>query len=184
MKIKPTYIVMLVLVVLLVLQHQCTPTPSPQIIEKWDTIHTPPIIRIDSYPDPYPVYIEKIKWDTIKELDTIKVLGDYFSIKTFTKLYEYGDSLKIQVTDTISQNTLKNQYIKYELNIPQVRQTVTKIINQHEIYGGVQISMSPNSINAGAEVLYRSKTGQLYSLYYSPFNQQVGVGIAWRVFKF
>lgn len=181
MKIKLEYIIILVLGVLLILQHQCSSSKlEPQIVVERDTLYET-ITKIDSIPNPYPVYVEKVKWDTI--VDTVEVLGDYFSIKTFENTYSYGDTLSINVTDTIFKNNLEAQHISYTLNIPVIRERITVIQNQHEVYVGPKVGVNPQSIQVGLDLSYRNPYGQMYNVYYYPFQKEVGIGVQWRVFK-
>jgi len=182
MQVKPTYIIILVLLALLVLQHQCSTPVEPQIIVERDTTYITEV-RVDSYPDPYPVYVEHIRWDTITKIDTVLILGDYFSVKTFRKRYEFGDTLSIEVTDSISRNTLTKQIIKYDLNIPVIREKITIITNQHELYVGPKLNLSANVAQMGIDITYRSPYKNLYTVYYSPSNNTIGFGVQWRIFK-
>ena len=184
MKINYQYIIIGVLIWLLILQNQCSKPNSqdPSITIERDTTYIT-ITKTDSIKDPYPVFIKQTKWDTIKQIDTIKVLGDYFSIKAFTQIYQYGDTLKLIITDTISQNTLIHQDIKYELNIPIIREKITIIQNPHELYAGPKVGFIGDKIQLGLDLTYRNPYGQLFTLYYSPFNQNIGMGVQFRLFK-
>lgn len=184
MKINYSYIIIGVLVWLLILQNQCSkPTPhGPSVTIERDTTYLT-VTQTDSVVKPYPVFVKQVQWDTIKEVDTVEVLGDYFSIKAFTQIYQYGDTLKLTITDTISQNTLIHQNIHYELNLPTIREKITIIQNPHELYVGPKVGFGGDKLQLGVDVTYRNPYGQLFTIYYSPFDQNVGMGVQFLIIK-
>ena len=161
---------------------------EPEVVERWDTIQLPPIR--DEIVIEKPVI--KREFDTVRlpghtdtialPVDTAAIIADYLLTREYIETYD-SDSLKIKVTSYIHKNTLESQTISYELNIPNVIKTINTTQYQNEIYLGPQISMNPGSIDLKATGILRTKRGELYSFYYSPFSREFGLGVYWRVIR-
>lgn len=165
-KTKFYFIIIIALIIVILLQ-KCGGGSS--VINHNDTI-TNTVITHDTFTQIVPEYIPK--WKTKKEyvhdtthiIDTAYVVGDYYS----TYYYEdsiKGDSLKLYVKDSISENKIKSRSIKYQFILPTINTTNTVIKNKVEFYVGLGLVGGKSGINYfGPELLLRTKKKQAYGL--------------------
>ena len=114
---------------------------------------TPVVVRVET------------KWDTVtKEVPVYtpkwKVrteYKDYFaSYSYFDTLY--NDSITIRISDTITQNKIKNRSIEYDLLIPTTIITRDSVVRKRGFYVGVGASGTTSQLtNVGGELLYTSR---------------------------
>lgn len=161
------YFIIIIILFLIILFQKCgggSITPSGN-----DTIRIESVTH-DTFNQTIPEYIPKWKTkkeyihDTTKIIDTAYVIGDYYS----TYYYEdsiKGDSLKLYIKDSVSENKIKSRSIKYQFILPTVNITNTVIKNKTEFYVGVGLVGGKNGINYfGPELLLRTKNHQSYGL--------------------
>lgn len=90
----------------------------------YDTIHTTNTVY---YPKPY----EVICHDTIKILDTSKVINDYFAEKRYRPLF-FDSAYKLNLDITIEKNALKS--LTYDIDVYQKQTTITNTIVKKEVF--------------------------------------------------
>lgn len=124
-----------VLICFIVLK-QFEPEPEVIIDSRIDTIWNHDTIIKKSY---YPKYITVENTDTIKIIDTVKVIEQYYAKFAFLDTLINNDTLFIALNDTVSENRIKRAYTM-DLNIPTIYEKET-------------IKLYPNSFYIGAFVL-------------------------------
>ena len=181
---KIYWIVILALIVIIVLQGSCQKAPvvsEPSVIVKTEIIY-------DTIEKNVPVYIPKwyskteVRIDTIKEIDTLKVLGDYYAIYFYSDSL-ISDSLKLFIKDSVSQNKIQSRKIDYSLVYPTKIITKETSINRREFYIGLGLNTTSNSIGfLGPELMYRSRKKTAYSLGVG-INNDLKTVIGFRIYR-
>lgn len=112
--------------------------PDPEVIidTQIDTLWLRDTVIKKTY---YPKYQYITNTDTIRVIDTIKVIEQYYSKFAFLDTLINNDTLFIALNDTVSQNRIKRAYTM-NLNIPTIYEKET-------------IKIYPNSLYIGAFVL-------------------------------
>ncbi len=130
----------------------CTKTKCPEIqtVIKYDTTFTTKdsVVYRDKLkyqPIPYLIrdtLVEKFKKDTVMSDDALAVITDYYETRVYNdSLYEGQNYVKI--TDTVSENLIKNRTYKFHVTSPTITKTVTNNIYpapKTEFYYGAQLS--------------------------------------------
>jgi len=160
-------LLIVVLGVIIFLMRSCqggSDITEPKVIVKTE-------VKFDTITKEIPKYIPKVVTRIVNTIDTVtldvdtaQILQDYFATYVYTDFQEL-DSLKLQITDSVSQNKILNRSIKYDLIYPTRTITRTEYINQREFYYGVGIGGKSDQLNyVGGELMMRNKKGQAYSL--------------------
>lgn len=166
-KSKFYFLIILVLIIVILLQ-KCGGHKT-QILNHTNTVHTIDTAYVTVSKE-IPIYVPK--WhtrteyihDTTTVIDTAYVIGDYFSTYVYNDSLK-SDTLKLYITDSITQNKIKNRSIKYSYTFPVV--TIEK--DRNEFYWGFGLVGSKTGINYfGPEFLLRTKNKNVYG---------VGVGV-------
>lgn len=160
-------LLIIVLIVLLYLQRSCSSTPQtePEVITKievkYDTVET---VKTNYVPK----YITRVETviDTITTpIDTLEILKNYYA------KYFYSDTLQIDtvgyaiISDTVTQNMILARDIRTNLLIPTTTVTKEIYLNNREFYWGLGLQGRSNQLNyLGGELLYRTKTQQVYGV--------------------
>lgn len=108
--------------------------------------------RIDSF-------IEYSIHDSLREVDTAKILEDYFGIRYYedTAHLEYAT---IKTEDSITQNKLLRHKVSAEWRLPVVTKTVTYMQpKKSEIYGGLNFGYN----NVGANISYKDTGNRIWT---------------------
>jgi hypothetical protein len=179
--------IIIIILIIIILMQKCggKNINPPTTIIKRDTTY---ITRIDSITTYVPKWKTKIKHDTIFEIDTAYVLGDYFSTYVYNDtIYLNSDSLILNINDYITQNKIKSRQIKYKHIYPIISTTVTTIQNEREFYYGLGISGDKEGLNNfGPELLLRTKKGSAYGLgvgVNGQLNVTLGFKAYWKIGK-
>lgn len=182
MRINLSYIVILVLIIVIILQRSCQrPVEPGKTIVKTEIIYDTIIKTIPTY---VPQWKTKIIKNTIVETDTVTIVKDYNDI------YVYNDSLvndtvKFFINDTITQNKIKSRTLNYHLNLPTKIITKEVTVNKRELYYGLGIVGNSNAINfAGGELLYIDKHRQGYGIGIGVdgnFKPSLGAKLYWKL---
>ena len=167
--IKTVLIVLLILVILFL--SYCSSGPFQIPWKKWKNQpegETPVVVRVetkwDTVTKEVPIYTPKWKVRTeykdtfvYRDIDTLEILKDYFaSYSYFDTLY--NDSITIRISDTITQNKIKNRSIEYDLLIPTTIITRDSVVRKRGFYVGVGASGTTSQLtNVGGELLYTSR---------------------------
>jgi hypothetical protein len=184
----------IVLVLLIILMRMCQgPKPVPDkpkitIVEtvKYDTI-TKQIPKYIPVPGP-------IKHDTTyldRDIDTTAILKDYFATYFYNDTID-RDTVKIYISDQITENKIASRNIKYDIIYPTKTVTIREehYINQREFYIGPRIegivSGDLGLAFIGVESVFRSKKRKTFSIaagVNQNFAIQVGLGLHWKLTK-
>tara|TARA_R110000850_G_scaffold193822_1_gene320546 strand:+ start:27 stop:647 length:621 start_codon:yes stop_codon:yes gene_type:complete len=123
-----------------------------RIVRKTDTVNQINIVK---------------ETDTItlhQAVDTSAILEDYFSTYVYSDVQDF-DSLKFEITDTISQNKIVSRSIEYTLLYPTVTITNTHYINRREFYLGLGFAGSTQRLSfAGLQFNYKDKKRNLFGI--------------------
>ena len=177
-------IIILVLILIIILQRSCQTAPSaskPIVTTE---------IRYDTIEKEIPVYIPewqtKVKSDTIIKIDTIEVIGDYFSTYVYTDSL-INDSLKLFINDSITQNKIKSRQVNYNLIYPTTIITKEYPTIKRALYYGLEIQGNKDQINSfGPKLLYTTKNYHAYSIglgINENMKPVLGFGIYWKFGK-
>jgi len=161
-----SYVIIAALVAIIFLMKMCQPTPStpkPEVITKIEVKYDTISKEITTY---VPKVVTRTEWkhDTVTKIDTVKVLNDYYA-KYFYSDSINGDSLKLVINDTVSENKIVARSINYSLIYPTVTINKTEIKNKTELYYGLGIGGNKNTITYfGPELLLKTKNKGAYGL--------------------
>jgi hypothetical protein len=164
LKIKIEYIIIVLLVVALILQRQCS---SPGDVTEKITVET----KYDTIKEKTPVYVPK--WDTRTEVDIDTFLSPVDSLailKEFYTLYNYidtvgTDSVKIVINDSITTNKIIARQVDYKVIYPTITITKEKTVNKTQYFYGFGLGGSSNGFNyVGPELMLKTKTNTAYGL--------------------
>lgn len=156
--------------------------PDPSIITNTVLIHDTIIHEITANH-----YIQNtdtiIYTDTVfREVDTAMILKDYFAIHVYNRHWE-DTLIKVDLKDTVTQNTFLGNKFKYEILRPQtiINTTVDNSVHYNKyLYVGLDIPFK-NSENASIDVLFAFQKGYLGAGYLplvKGFSLKTGVKIA------
>lgn len=143
----------------------CNPPsqPSQDTVRTVDTVYTTITDTIHTY---VPKWKTKIKYvhDTTRVIDTVEVIGDYFS----TYIYQDSiitDTLKLHIRDSVTQNKIKARDINYSLTFPTITINNNIIQRKNEYYYGLSLTGKMSGIMCfGPELLLRTKRRDVYGL--------------------
>lgn len=160
-------LLIVVLLVLLYLQRSCSSIPpsEPEVITKievqYDTVET----VTTSYVPKYITRVETVIDTITTPIDTLEILQNYYA-KFF-----YSDTLQVDtlgyavINDTITQNMILARDIRTNLLIPTTTITKEIYLNNREFYWGIGLQGKSSQLNyLGGELLYRTKTQQVYGV--------------------
>ena len=147
--------------------------------------------------DQVPYYITKvdsiIKRDTVfREVDTLKILEDYYAIHYYTRIWE--DTLvKATLEDAISENRSIDAKFRYKLLKPQTIINKTYDYSTHYdkyIYFGFSLPVYPFKVNeisninyVGLEATFAYPKGYL-RIGWQPYAETFNIGTGIRIAKF
>ena len=158
----------LVLVLLILIQRQCSTGPTSiepvtitKIQTKWDTVKVNTLVYVPRWKTRVVTIHDTIPSET----DTLEVLKDYFS------KIEYRDTIKIDtfgyitVTDTISKNRILSRKLTSEIRVPVTTVQTNTITNKTRLYTGINLSGSREAINqAGIGLMLKTKESRVYGI--------------------
>lgn len=152
-----------------------------------DTIKVP--VLQTEYRDGKTIYVEKpIYVDIPSEVDTAKILKDYYAKYCFKDTLKLKDSLGyVAVIDTISENKIKKRIFDSHVNKFTIKETlIVKDLPKNQFFiGGVIGFDKTNIVNfAGPSLLLKTKKDKMYSIGigYST-NKQISLqgGLYWKI---
>lgn len=97
-----------------------------------------------------------IEYDTIRDVDTVEVLVDYYSLKTYMDSITEND-VEIKVFDTIQ----KNRIFAREYQIKNLR--TEDFYKTRKVYIGGSVGMNMQQFVFGPTISYSDKSNNLYS---------------------
>jgi len=196
-------ITILVLVIIIIFLRSCSgdgEITEPIVITKTE-------IKYDTITNEITNYVPKLvtrilrKTDTVnkinivKETDTITlqqpvdtsaILEDYFSSYVYSDIQNF-DSIKFEITDTVSQNKIVSRSIEYTLLYPTITITNTHYINRREFYLGVGFAGSTQRLSfAGLQFNYKDKKRNLFGIGFgidSDIQPVLSAQFLWRLGK-
>ena len=174
-------ITILVLVIIIIFLRSCSgdgEITEPIVITKTE-------IKYDTITNEITNYVPKLvtrilrKTDTVNQInivketdtitlqqpvDTAAILEDYFSSYVYSDIQNF-DSIKFEITDTVSQNKIVSRSIEYTLLYPTITITNTHYINRREFYLGVGFAGSTQRLSfAGLQFNYKDKKRNLFGI--------------------
>ena len=196
-------ITILVLVIIIIFLRSCSgdgEITEPIVITKTE-------IKYDTITNEITNYVPKLvtrilrKTDTVnkinivKETDTITlqqsvdtsaILEDYFASYVYSDIQNF-DSIKFEITDTVSQNKILSRSIEYTLLYPTITITNTHYINRREFYLGVGFAGSTQRLSfAGLQFNYKDKKRNLFGIGFgidSDIQPVLSAQFLWRLGK-
>lgn len=148
-------------------------------VEKWDTVHTPPIkiylkpknlVPIASYtlnegemPKDTNLALKRIYSDSIKDTNLVF----YYNIETIGYLSKFEPSYKLFVP----------QRIEHTINNTITLQPKSRV----GIYGGLVIGGNLNNLNLAPFVVLTDKKDRLYGINYSLTNKSVNLSFGFKI---
>lgn len=191
-KQKPSYIVIGVLIIVIIIMQMCHRSDTKVVYKDKHHYRVDSVITIDTLRDTtriiskvyIPGHTDTIYVDIPANVDTAKILKDYY-----TKYYQV-DTLKndtsalIIVKDTISQNRTQSRQWEFVNNRP------TQIINKYYTYvenkpfnlhfGGF-IGGGPDMFLCGPSIMVTTNKHSTYGINYDPFNKIGFIQIYWNI---
>jgi hypothetical protein len=198
-------ITILILVVIIIFLRSCSgdgEIKEPIVITKTEIKYDTITNKITNY---VPKLVTRIvrKTDTVREISVIKqtdtvtltlpqnidtaaILEDYFSTYVYSDVQDF-DSIKFEITDTISQNKIVSRSIEYSLLYPTVTITNTHYINRREFYLGIGFAGSTQRLSfAGLQFNYKDKKRNLFGIGFgidSDIQPVLSAQFLWRLGK-
>lgn len=174
-------VIIVVLIIIIILQQQCSgpsidfnlfgkKNKQPDAVEgtvitkietKWDTVKFDSLIYIPKWR----VRVDTVHDTTLKDIDTLSVLKDYYAKYFYRDTLDLDTLGNIIINDTISQNLIIFREINPNIYIPKKIITKDSLISKHEFYTGFGLAGTKEQFNyIGAELLYRSKRKKVIGL--------------------
>lgn len=175
-----------VLVAIIFLQQECgRPADCPEVSVKSDTQSTPSKDKVVTVYKFLPGKI-KIRVDTVEvpaDIDTNKVVPDYFTVKHYEDSGRKVDNYFYRWKARISQNKIDSFQLDFQNLKPDkvITHTVTvKDDPRNKLFVGGQINYSQN-VTGGASLLLLTKREHLYGYSYDPFLKGHSVMLGWKI---
>ena len=156
-----------------------------------DTVYEEIQVEVPTYVPEYITKIETVEVQIPANVDSLKIIKDYFS------KYEVKDTLLLEglgkgyITDVISQNKIESRNIKWDYKIPTILDTkIVKELPKNQVYLGLNTNFDQqNLINSvGVGVILKSKRDRIYQLNTGVANSItgetqpfIGGGIYWKI---
>ena len=177
--LKTGVIIVLAIIILLMRMCQFTPENKNKIIKirgkKYEVIKIDTVVKTIKktfYRKGEDIYHDTTIYINVpQDVDTNKILKNYFSLNVYIDSLKLPDSLgSITVTDTISQNKIVNRKYDTKLNKVEIN-TYLKELPTNQLYFGPSLGLNRNNglNNAGIQILLKTKNDRGYSL-------NVGIG--------
>jgi hypothetical protein len=156
-----------------------------------DTVYQEIEIEVPTYVPEYITKIETVEVQIPANVDSLKVIKDYFS------KYEVKDTLVLEglgkgyIIDVISQNKIESRNIKWDYKIPTILDTkIVKELPKNQLYLGLNTNFDKanvvNSVGVGA--IFKTKRDRIFQLNTGIANSitgetqpYVGGGIYWKL---
>lgn len=160
-------LLIIVLGIVIFFMRSCDRKPvitEPQIITNVEVVH-------DTINREVPVYVPKYITKVVHDIDTFStpidtsaILSDYFSTYVYEDVQNL-DSLILTITDSITENSVKNRSIKYQLIYPTTTITKEIYLNKNEFYYGFGLQGTSKQLNyVGGELLLRRKNKKAFGI--------------------
>lgn len=156
-----------------------------------DTVYEEIQVEVPTYVPEYITKIETVEVQIPANVDSLKIIKDYFS------KYEVKDTLLLEglgkgyITDVISQNKIESRSVKWDYKIPTILDTkIVKELPKNQVYVGLNTNFDQlNLINSvGAGVILKTKRDRIYQLNTGVANSItgetqpfIGGGIYWKI---
>lgn len=156
-----------------------------------DTVYEEIQVEVPTYVPEYITKIETVEVQIPANVDSLKIIKDYFS------KYEVKDTLLLEglgkgyITDVISQNKIESRSVKWDYKIPTILDTkIVKELPKNQVYVGLNTNFDKlNLINSvGAGVILKTKRDRIYQLNTGVANSItgetqpfIGGGIYWKI---
>lgn len=195
-QVKFSYIVILILVIVILLQRSCNDIrPNKDVEIKTDTVYkhiNDTIIKKVNIVKKEYVYIDKPQYKPGETIDTCKARFNDL-LKEHLTMNIYSDTIKIDsigrliIKDTVWTNKLHGQRkIFADYKIPTITKTVTKFEEpKRQLYIGGNILGNTNSLQSITPgILYKNKKDQIYQANIGIGNNGdiiYGLGLYWKI---
>lgn len=182
-----TTLLLICVVILLLIQRGCNPKPPQGVITeietRYDTINTITEVYVPQYK-----YKTIINTDTIKEIDTVEVIKDYYTQYFYSDTLDLDTSGFLVINDTIFNNKIYSRQLESHIIIPTTTITNTIYENKRELYVGIESGINNKAeINyIGADVLFKTKRKQIYGIGLgvdNNFNPTIMASMYWKLGK-
>jgi len=182
-------IIIAVLILIIILQRQCTPKPEPVEVVKTDTIVTFDTVQLAGKvvykPKPYAVY------DTVHDTifrthkDTVEAVRDYSIVRAY-KLPIIDTNGRIEVRLSVQYNKVSEWTYSGEIYNKQTvieRHHYVKELPKNKVFAGIQAGylIPENNVILAPTIALLTKKDRLYSASYDPMNKAAQVGIYWKI---
>ncbi len=189
MKTLP-WIIIIVLIVVVFLQRECTPVPDcppclPCTLQHCDSTKGDTVFYQDTTYVPVPHFIDtgSTKYVYIP-VDSADIIADYLSKK------EYGDTLAndtnlfIAVYDVMQYNRIISRHPVIKFYPTIVTKTNTVTLNAEpvrKLFAGMGVGRNPHEFSLTANLMYMSKRDNAYSFSYDVFNKDMYLTMYWKI---
>ena len=167
-------IIIIVLIVMIILLKQCNGSlidfnlfgnknkqPDPiegtvitKIETRWDTLKFDSLVYVPKWR----VRVDTVHDTTLKYIDTLSILKDYYATYFYSDTLELDSIGNIIINDTISQNSITFREINPNIYIPTTIIQRDSLISKNEFYYGFGLTGNQQQFNCiGGELLWRSK---------------------------
>lgn len=196
-KVKPVYLVIMVLVGIIIFQRACQyePKPCPEQ-EAFDTsafIASLPVYYKDTTvykPKPYPVYYYTDTGST-KRVEIPANIDSFAVAEAFFQTWILQDTILndtnglIVVSDIISKNKIQSRVVSPKIIYPHYK-FVTKTVTQacqprFKVFVGGGLGGWVDKFGASAKVLFQTKQDRIYGISYDPINKFAEGSIYWKI---
>jgi len=136
----------------------------------------------------YPVYRDtgSTKW-RYYDVDTLAILRDYLSVKTYKRILKNDSVAFVQLDDTVSQNRLRGSKLTFQLFAPiKIERTTTTIAESQSspigFYAGITSGILNDRIGFGPALEY-VHSNYSYSFAYDGVQRLKSITIKRRIWK-
>jgi len=176
-----------ILVILLVLQRQCTPEPKTVSSHTVDTVTVVKTIH-----DTKTAYIPGINTvDTIYPefpFDTLDMIADYFAVKVSNDTIK-GENYSVAIRDVISRNRIQSRKATADINV--IIQTIHETDSIYyttdcpkpkaKVYAGIGIGGWTDKVGFAPSLAFNTKKDNLYTVSYDVVNQTAWLSMYWKI---
>ena len=176
-----------VLVILLLLQRQCTPEPKTVNSHTVDTIRDT-IPMHDTIPEHVPALVIH---DTIYPdvpFDTLDLIADYFAVKSANDTLQ-GENYIVIIQDKISRNRIQSRKANAKINVLKETIHITDSIPvpcncpkaRNKVYAGIGVGGWTDKVGFAPSLALNTKKDNLYTASYDVISRTAWISMYWKI---
>jgi len=176
-----------VLVILLLIQRQCTPEPKTVSSHTVDTIHDTITVH-DTIPEHVPALVTHDTVYSDAPFDTLDIIADYFAVKIANDTLS-GENYSIAIQDKISRNRILSRKANAKINILTETVHITDSIPvpcncpkaRNKVYAGIGVGGWTDKVGLAPTLALNTKKDNLYTASFDIINRTAWINMYWKI---